>query len=246
MVTPSEFLKDQSDKEAKQTIDNIVFALKNAALDADDEALSNLFEEVKTEDVFNLNPFKDVIKIRSKNTAQETGELDLSVEADRIAAYNFLMSLIPTTTAVELPDDPSRFEYTLSEFKSQGQTIRIDDPENPGTKIDINPVDFAFWPDGTIALKNVIRPLKEGKTGSTVGGQTIPLVVLNPATSNGSSAIKQINAALRDLYGQIQLANGDSVFLDVDILAAAAMSRSDNPTGEGSTPNDQTPDTSGY
>ena len=147
------------------------------------------------------------------------------------------MGLIPTTTAVELPDDPTRFEYTLSEFKSQGKTIRIEDPENPGTKIDVNPVDFAFWPDGTIALKNVIRPLKEGKTGSTVGGQTIPLVVLNPATSNGSSAIKQINAALRDLYGQIQLANGDSVFLDVDILAAAAMSRADDPTGGASTPN---------
>ena len=246
MVTPSEFLKGQNESTAEQTVKDILFALRNAALDVDDEALANIFEKVKVEQVFTPNPFKNVIKITSKNTAQSTGNIDLGVEADRVAAYNFLMSLIPTTSEVELPDDPSRFEYTLSEFKSQSKTIRIDDPEFPGTKIDVNPVDFAFWPDGTIALKNVIRPLKEGKTGSTVGGQTIPLVVLNPATSNGASAIKQINAALRDLYGRIELANGDSVFLDVDILAAAAMSRAENPTGEGSTPNDQTPDTSGY
>tara|TARA_R100000654_G_scaffold11108_5_gene24359 strand:- start:2826 stop:4733 length:1908 start_codon:yes stop_codon:yes gene_type:complete len=246
VVTPSEFLKKQNESTAEQTVNDILFALKNAALDADDEALANIFEKVEVEQVFTPNPFKNVIKITSKNTSQSTGNVDLSVESNRVAAYNFLMGLIPTTTAVELPDDPTRFEYTLSEFKSQGKTIRIDDPENPGTKIDVNPVDFAFWPDGTIALKNVIRPLKEGKTGSTVGGQTIPLVVLNPATSNGSSAIKQINAALRDLYGKIELANGESVFLDVDILAAAAMSRADDATGGASTPNDQTPDTSGY
>jgi len=246
VVTPSEFLKGQKESTAEQTVKDILFAIENAALDADDEALANIFEKVEVEQVFTPNPFKNVIKITSKGTAENTGDVDLSVEADRVAAYNFLMGLIPTTTAVELPDDPTRFEYTLSEFKSQGKTIRIEDPENPGTKIDVNPVDFAFWPDGTIALKNVIRPLKEGKTGSTVGGQTIPLVVLNPATSNGSSAIKQINAALRDLYGKIELANGDSVFLDVDILAAAAMSRADDPTGGASTPNDQTPDTSGY